>query len=294
MNYKHCTKSDALPNSSPSGSSSHERLRCKGEVGEPAVMFQTAGGKSVGISSESLKKARAILSEDLCSESPNNASVGSLQISKSAGMFQGALGNSVAVSSSFKRAEVIFHEDPMPVLEPHGMSLPHMTNETTTFIAGNPVTVSTSSSIKRAQSIVCKDTQSGAQESHGKHEPQAMGKAIKVCDDAAENDLAVSSSSIVPPLDAIESHGRSRPPTIDNTISVLNAATGNLVKLATSSTQKVKSSSSEDCTLEVLEPHSGYVPQNISRTASIFQTAAGNPVSLSSLSIKRADRKSVV
>lgn len=287
-NYKHCTKSDALQNPMPTGIYSPERLRCKGEVCEPVVMFQTAGGKSVGISSESLKKARAILGEDLCSESPDDAWAGHLQISKSSGMFQGASGNSVSVPSSLNRAQVIFCEDPMLVPEPHGIPLPHTMNETMAIVEENLVTVSLPSSIKGAQSIVCEDSTSGVPESYGRHEPQTMGKALKMSDNAAENHQAVSSSSMVPSLDALESHGRPTSQTMDNSTSMLNAAAGNLVKVSTSSIQKARSSSGEDCTSEVLEQHSGHVPQNINKTASIFRTAAGNPVSLSSISIKRA------
>lgn len=81
---------------------------------------------------------------------------------------------------------------------------------------------------------------------------QAMGKAIKVCDDAIENHLAISPSSIVPTLEAIELHARFGTQSIYNMKSMLNVAIGNLVKLKSSSTHKVKFSSSEDCTSEVL------------------------------------------
>ncbi|KAH9309495.1 hypothetical protein KI387_037406, partial [Taxus chinensis] len=272
-NFNHCSKPDGLEKVRPTGNASVDILRHDEGSGECAAMFKTASGKSVGISSLSLKRARAVLGEDLSSDLSDPKSAGPQQNSESTVLFQIAAGNPLAVStSSTKKTQANLYEQLTPrAMESHGMPVAHTMNDMTKILQTIEEDVETvpSSSIKRVQSIACEHPTMEILKSHDKAVPPTMTKDMKMFDAAAENLVMMSSS-------------------VSQTTSNFEAAVGNPISISSLSIKRAENVLEGDSSITIPEVNIRPKSQTINKAAGMFQTAARGPVTVLPLSIKKA------
>eukprot|EP01018_Ginkgo_biloba_P000938 Gb_10449 [translate_table: standard] len=295
----HSSKIDSIQNYRSVENCAVVSSRSTKETDEFVPLFQTAAGKPVGVSSSSLKRARAVLGEDISLEICATSMGAPKQINESVAMFQTAAGNSVTVSSSsIKRAQAIFCEDPTSeILESTGASMSCKMKKTGTMFqtaTGNPVAVS-SSSIKKAHAIFRDDSTSEVQESHAKLGPRTMDKAATMFHTPAGNHVTVSTSSgkkaqsisgEASTSGVLELHSKPMPPTTSRATSLFLTAAGNPVSVSSSSIMRAQAIFGEDSTPEVLEMHGKSEAHKNTEVNAMFQIAAGNPVTVLSSSIK--------